>query len=85
MLMDRIFYARHGQPSWLSVAIAVVLSVVLGFVFWTLLQIFIAHSVSTHPVSTSWIAPVVRRVKTIPIGPDLLAEPDPLKPYGGSP
>lgn len=88
--MARIFSARLGQPSPFAMAVATVLAVTLGLLFWVLILVLTGHDIPSPPIprprpehssSLTPDPPMKRLVKTIEVGPDPLAEPDPLKPY----
>jgi hypothetical protein len=73
-------------------AVAAVLAVALGLLCWVLILVLTGHDIPSPPIPrprpthTSPLTPglsMARSVKTIDVGPDPLAEPDPLKPYRG--
>lgn len=93
--MVRILSERPDhQPSPFAIMLVALAAITLGILFWAMVQSLVADYSDDipfprpRPVHTSPLMldlPMTRSVKTIPVGPDPLAEPDPLKPYRGKP
>ena len=87
-MMVRIFGVRSGQPSWGAAMVATAAAMALGLLCWVFIHLFVDRDDDVRPrfpVPTWGGTEMVHRVKIIPIGPDPLAEPDPLAPYSGKP
>jgi hypothetical protein len=68
---------------WLRLSITALAVVVTGvFLGWVFIQLFMVYDVPVSKLVPAAVPapekPIVRTVKTIAIGPDPLAEPDPL-------